>query len=101
MPTRNVNLTKRLDEFVESNIASGHFSNASEVVREGLRMLEQRQKEEAAKLAWLRGAVQEGIDDIEKGNYTVLETDEDLDNFMNEIWEDVQRKQRRKAKRVA
>ncbi len=45
MPTRNVNLTEHFDRFIETGITSGRFSNASEVVREGLRLLEQREQE--------------------------------------------------------
>jgi antitoxin ParD1/3/4 len=48
MPTRNVNLTKRFDNLIERNVASGRYGNASEVVREGLRLLEKQEKEEAA-----------------------------------------------------
>ena len=48
-----MNLTEYLDQFVEESVRSGRFSNASEVVREGLRLLEQRQLENNAKLEWL------------------------------------------------
>ena len=44
MPTRNVNLTDHFDNFIQARIKSGRFSNASEVVREGLRLLEQRER---------------------------------------------------------
>lgn len=74
MPTRNVHLTDHFDNFIEAGVQSGRFSNASEVVREGLRLLEQRQEEEKAKLAWLRGAIQEGADAAERGEYTTLPT---------------------------
>ena len=60
MPTRNVNLTDHFDRFIQARINSGRFSNASEVVREGLRLLEQREKEDKAKLEWLRAANWEG-----------------------------------------
>jgi len=50
MPTRNVNLTEHFDRFIEAGVESGRFSNASEVVREGLRLLEQREKEDRAKI---------------------------------------------------
>ena len=59
MPTRNVNLTEHFDRFVEAGITSGRFSNASEVVREGLRLLEQREQEDKAKLEWLRATAKE------------------------------------------
>jgi len=48
MPTRNVSLTEHSDLFIESGVSSGRFSNASEVVREGLRLLEQREQEDKA-----------------------------------------------------
>lgn len=57
MPTRNVNLTDHFDQFIDVGVSSGRFSNASEVVREGLRLLEQREAEDKAKLEWLRAAV--------------------------------------------
>ena len=85
MPTRNVNLTDRFDRFIEVGVASGRFSNASEMVREGLRLLEQREQENQAKLEWLRSAVQEGIDDIKRGDYTALRSNEELEEFIDRI----------------
>lgn len=72
MPTRNVFLTEHFDSFIASGIEKGHYSNASEVVREGLRLLEQREAEDRAKVEWLRGATQEGIGAIERGEYVTL-----------------------------
>lgn len=43
-------LTEHLDTLIESSISSGRDQNASEVVRDGLRLLEQRQPEDEAKL---------------------------------------------------
>jgi antitoxin ParD1/3/4 len=87
MPTRNVNLTEHLDLFIEAGIASGRFSNASEVVREGLRLLEQREQEDKARLEWLRAAGQEGFDAIERGDYTALRSDRDIEKFMRKAGE--------------
>ena len=67
MPTRNVNLTDHFDRFVESEVESGRYSNASEVVREALRLMERRKQEDRAKLKWLRGAVKEELDEIDGG----------------------------------
>ena len=39
--TLNISLTPRLQRFVGSRVASGRYQSASEVVREGLRLLEQ------------------------------------------------------------
>ena len=60
MPTRNVNLTEKLDRFVAKKIASGRYGNASEVLRAGLRVLEQQERAYEAKLARLRKALDEG-----------------------------------------
>jgi antitoxin ParD1/3/4 len=72
MPTRNVFLTEHFDTFIASGIQNGRYSNASEVVREGLRLLEQREAEDRAKVEWLRSAAQEGIDAMERGEYIAL-----------------------------
>lgn len=58
----NVSLTPELEALVQDKVASGRYASASEVVRDALRLLEQRDKTEAEKLAWLRKAWQEGLD---------------------------------------
>jgi antitoxin ParD1/3/4 len=62
MPTRNINLTPEMDEFVDAKIQSGQYANASEVLLAGLRALEQGDKENQARLDALRAAVRAGID---------------------------------------
>jgi antitoxin ParD1/3/4 len=62
MPTRNINLTPEMDQFVDAKIHSGQYANASEVLRAGLRALEQDDREDQARLHSLRTAVQAGID---------------------------------------
>jgi len=69
MPTRNVVLTDHQADLVEGLVSSGRYQNASEVLREGLRLIETRDAEEQARLEALRDAVQVGIDDIEAGRY--------------------------------
>ena len=89
MPTRNVNLTEHLDTFIETGVASGRFSNASEVVREGLRLLEQRELEDKAKLEWLRSAAKEGFDAADLGHFVALNSAQELDTFLDQIHEEV------------
>ena len=60
MPTRNVNLTEELDSFVLNKVADGRYENASEVVRAALRLLERDEREQEAKIAALRAAIDEG-----------------------------------------
>ena len=67
MPTRNINLTDHFERFIEAEVESGRYGNASELVREGLRLIEERRRQELAKLKWLRGAVKEGLDQIDRG----------------------------------
>ncbi|MGB9145296.1 MAG: type II toxin-antitoxin system ParD family antitoxin [Acidobacteriaceae bacterium] len=57
MPTRNINLTPQMNTFVDEKIRSGRYANASEVVRAGLRALEEDEQEEAARLEALRSAL--------------------------------------------
>jgi antitoxin ParD1/3/4 len=78
MPTRNVVITDHQADFIEKMVNTGQYQNASEVLREGLRMVEQREAENAARLKALRKAVQTGIDDMEAGRYTTLRTAEEL-----------------------
>ena len=92
MPTRNVNLTGHFDPFIETGITSGRFSNASEVVREGLRLLEQREQEDKAKIQWLRGAAKEGFDAADRGDYVTLRSDREIDDFVDQVRREVSEK---------
>lgn len=47
----NVSLTPELDKFVASKVESGRYTSASEVVREALRLLEERDRARNAELA--------------------------------------------------
>ena len=60
MPTRNINLTSEMNDFVDAKIKSGQYANASEVLRAGLRALEADEREDQAKLKALRTAVRAG-----------------------------------------
>jgi antitoxin ParD1/3/4 len=78
MPTRNISLSEQFDSFIAAGIEEGRYGNASEVVREGLRLLQQRDAEDRAKIEWLRSAAQEGIDAIERGDYSTLNSPEEI-----------------------
>jgi antitoxin ParD1/3/4 len=74
MATRNVVLTDHQAALVEQRVSSGRYQNASEVLHEGLRLVERRENEDALRLEALRNAAQVGIDDIEAGRLRVLES---------------------------
>jgi antitoxin ParD1/3/4 len=82
MPTRNVVLTDHQAALVEQMVQSGRYQNASEVLREGLRMVEQRDAEDAYRLAVLRKAAQEGIADIDAGRFKTFESKQGLRDHM-------------------
>lgn len=84
MPTRNVVLTDHQQEVIESLVQSGRYQNASEVLREGLRLVQQRESEDAARLAALKAAAEVGWGDIEAGRYRELR-EEDLADFIGEL----------------
>ena len=70
MPTRtsmNVSLTPELEQFVQSRVASGLYQTASEVVREGLRLLEEREQARATALEELRAKIRRGIEQADRG----------------------------------
>ncbi|HRE50307.1 MAG TPA: type II toxin-antitoxin system ParD family antitoxin [Flavitalea sp.] len=54
----SVSLGNYFEDFVENSISQGRYKNASEVIRAGLRLLE----EEENKALALKNAIQEGID---------------------------------------
>ena len=89
MPTRNVVLTKRQEELIESLVESGRYQNASEVLREGLRLVEQREAEDASKLKALRAAARVGVNALDRGEFREFESIEDLQAYLNDLSEKV------------
>lgn len=69
MPTRNIVLTDRQSGLIERLISSGRYQNASEVLREGLRLVEDREAEQTVRLKALRKAARVGIEDAESGRF--------------------------------
>ena len=53
---------KHYEEFIKGLVDSGRYSTASEVMREGLRLIEEKEERRRAKLEALRTAIQEGLD---------------------------------------
>ncbi len=84
MPTRNISLTDEQDAFVEKVVKAGEYQNASEAVRDALRVLQQRRREDALKLKALRMQIKAGIDALEGGEF--VEIDEtDLDGYFESL----------------
>lgn len=58
----NVSLTKELEELVNDKVKTGRYLSASEVVREALRLLEERDRIKEMRLQELRLDIQKGLD---------------------------------------
>ncbi|HEV3138768.1 MAG TPA: type II toxin-antitoxin system ParD family antitoxin, partial [Pirellulales bacterium] len=98
MPTRNVNLTDRFDQFVEEQIRAGRFRNASEVMRAGLHLLEQQTREEQQKLALLRSLASEAFDQLDQGGGIEINGQRQLAKFIGKIGTRAAKPARRRAR---
>ena len=65
--TLNVSLTPELERFVTSRVASGRYQSASEVVRAGLRLLEEQELTREAALVDLRQRIAVGLEQARRG----------------------------------
>ena len=81
MPTRNISLTDEQHAFVEKMVKSGEYQNASEAVRDALRTLQQRRREDALKLKALRAQIRMGSDALDSGEFIEIE-DAELDQHL-------------------
>lgn len=70
MPTRNISLTPEQDAFIEDVVRAGEYQNASEAIRDALRALRQRRREDALKLKSLRVQIKAGVEALDRGDFT-------------------------------
>lgn len=69
----NVSLTNELETFVTRLVASGDYHSASEVVRDGLRLLKEREELKQLRLDELRSEVRKGYEQSLRGESRPLE----------------------------
>lgn len=77
----NVSLTPSLEQFVRDRAESGDYDNASEVVREAVRLLKRAEERRALKIERLRAAIRDGDEALARGEFTDLNSDQELDAF--------------------
>jgi antitoxin ParD1/3/4 len=72
----NVSLTPELDHFVQERVATGRYQTASEVVREGLRLLEHQERDRQAAFDALRSKLKRAAGQADRGE--LIDPDETL-----------------------
>lgn len=75
----NITLTPELEKFVTQRVASGQYQSISELVREALRLLEQREREREEAFASLKQKLQRGAEQEQRGELC------DGDAFMEQL----------------
>ena len=85
MPTRNVVLTNQQTEFIKRLVSSGRYQNASEVLREGIRLIERQELETETRLKALREAARIGVADMESGCFHVFDTPKSLRRHLADL----------------
>lgn len=79
----NVHLTAELEQLVQAKVQSGRYNSASEVVREALRLMEQKDEVRSIQLQELRSRLDKGL--AQAGRSEGVDGDE----FMHQIIEDL------------
>nr|WP_250813891.1 type II toxin-antitoxin system ParD family antitoxin [Neorhizobium tomejilense] len=65
----SANLGQHLESYVDELVKSGRYNSRSEVLREGVRLVEEREK----RLMALDAALARGLADVEAGRFTPIE----------------------------
>lgn len=83
MATRNIVLTDHQEQLVGTLVKAGRYQNASEVLREGLRLVEEQELQHQQKLLALRDAVAEGLQDVAEGRTITLGVGEEITEYLS------------------
>lgn len=81
----NVSLTPELEQLVHEKVKSGRYLSASEVVREALRLLEERDRIRETRLLKLRSEIAVGIEQGDKGE--VIDGEEVFRELREDIYQ--------------
>ncbi len=71
----NVSLTPQLEGYVKQKVSTGLYNSASEVIREGLRLLEERDSLKQMKLQALKKEFNAGIESLDAGKGRTFDKD--------------------------
>ncbi|MBD2773498.1 type II toxin-antitoxin system ParD family antitoxin [Iningainema tapete] len=84
-----VSLTPEVEQLIQEKINSGQYTSVSEMIAEGLRLLDERDKLRAARFAELKQKIREGIEAADRGELI------DGEEVFAEIEEDIRRAEAR------
>ena len=79
-----MSLSERQARFIRRSVDRGRFRNASEVIRAGLRLLEEQEQQEKFKLQALRRIAKEAFDQIDRGEFESVDPGS-LDEFIAKV----------------
>lgn len=66
---KNIALTPQLASWVDELVQSGEYTSASEVMRDGLRALQERRARHAAELAEIQARIARSLDQADRGEF--------------------------------
>jgi len=81
----NVSLTPELKKLVQRKVKSGLYNNASEVVREALRLMKESEDIRGAKLKRLKAALARGEAEVASGRILRIDNDDELEEFFGRL----------------
>ncbi len=81
----NFSLTPSLEQFVRDRANSGDYNNASEVVRNAIRLLKRAEERHALQMERMRAAIRDGDEALARGDATDVNSDRELDEFFAEL----------------
>lgn len=84
MPTRNINLTPEQDDFISEILEAGEYQNASEAIRDAMRLLQQRRREDALKLKVLRSQLRAGVEALKRGEFVEID-ESDVARYLEDL----------------
>lgn len=92
MATRNIVLTDHQEQLLGTLIKAGRYQNASEILREGLRLVEEKELQHQQKLLALRNAVAEGLQDVDEGRTIRLGVGEEITDYLSQRASEITKK---------
>lgn len=81
----NVSLTPELEAFVHRKVKSGLYNSASEVIRESLRLLEQKDSARKSRDEEIRREVLRGVEQLRNGEFIQLNSEAELEEFFEDV----------------